>query len=61
MDIFVNSDNAYVAGDIMNNKKFIKALIAVLAAGIICTAALTAYTVYRHNHCSILTYIGNER
>lgn len=45
----------------MSNKKFLKALIAVLTAGIISTAALTAYTVYRHQHCSILTYIGNER
>lgn len=45
----------------MSNKKFLKALAAVLAAGIISTAALTAYTVYRHQHCSILTYIGNER
>ncbi|MCM1024172.1 MAG: hypothetical protein NC395_08960 [Prevotella sp.] len=45
----------------MNNKKFKKALIAVLTAGIISTAALTGYTVYRHWHCSILTYIGNER
>ena len=45
----------------MGNKKFLTALVAVLAAGIISTAALTAYTVYRHNHCSILTYISNER
>ena len=45
----------------MSNKKFLKALIAVLAGGIISTAALTAYTVYRHDHCSILTYIGHER
>lgn len=45
----------------MSNKKFLKALAAVLAAGIISTAALTAYTVYCHRHCSILTYIGNER
>lgn len=45
----------------MSNKKFLKALVAVLAAGIISTAALTAYTVYRHHHCSILTYISNER
>lgn len=45
----------------MGNKKFLKAVAAVLAAGIISTAALTAYTVYRHSHCSILTYISNER
>lgn len=44
----------------MSSKKFRRLLAAVVAAGIISTAALTAYTVYKHVNSSILTYIANE-
>ena len=45
----------------MSNKKFLIAVAAVLAAGIISTAALAAYTVYRHYDWYIRTYMGRER
>ncbi len=44
----------------MSDKLFHRLLAAVLAVGIAATAALTAYTVYKHQNCSIITYISNE-
>jgi len=44
----------------MSNKAFNIILYAIIIAGLITTITLVAYTIHKHNNCSIITYIGNE-
>ncbi|MGN1411241.1 MAG: hypothetical protein ACI4WH_01860 [Oscillospiraceae bacterium] len=44
----------------MNNKTFNKLVIIALILGVISSIGMFCYTFYRYNHCSIITYIGNE-
>lgn len=44
----------------MKEKTFNKLLIIVLAVGILSSAALAIWTVYLHDHVSILAYIASE-
>lgn len=44
----------------MKEKTFWRILVFVVAAGVIATVSLTCYTIYLHNHCSILAYIASE-
>jgi hypothetical protein len=45
----------------LSEKTFRRIVIAILLAGVISSLSLIAYTIHRHNHASIITYIGNER
>lgn len=44
----------------MNDSLFRKLLTAVVAAGILLTAAHLAYAVYAYQHCSIIYFIAKE-
>lgn len=44
----------------MRDKYFRILLISVMSICVMSTAALTIYTVYLHQTCSILSYIANE-
>lgn len=43
----------------MNDKIFRRIIAAVTALGIVTTAALVIYTIYLHDHCSIIAFIAN--
>lgn len=44
----------------MGDKTFYRILTAVVAIGVLTTAALVVYTFYLHSNCSIISYIGNK-
>ncbi len=44
----------------MKTRTFYIVLAAVVAVGVIATAALVAYTTYQYENCSIITYIATE-
>ena len=44
----------------MNNKTFNRLFFAVLVLGTLSLVALTAYTIYLHDRCSIISYIANK-
>ena len=44
----------------MKERTFYIALFALIAVGVIVTAALVAYTVHEYLNASIITYIGRE-
>ncbi len=45
----------------MSEKVYRISLAVVLAVCILATAFTVGYTVYRHQNCSIIGYIANER
>ncbi len=45
----------------LNEKIFHRIVIAILLVGVVSSFSLVAYTIYKHNNASIITYIGNER
>lgn len=46
---------------LMSEKAYRISLAIVLAVCILATAFTVGYTVYRHQNCSIIGYIANER
>lgn len=44
----------------MSDKLYRKLVALVLALGMLTTGALVAYTVYLHEHISIISYIAEE-
>jgi len=44
----------------MTDRKFLKALILVIGAGLFLTAAHLSYIIYAYRHCSIIYFIAKE-
>ncbi len=44
----------------MKDQRFEKMKMAVLILGALSLLVITAYTVYLHDHCSIISYIANN-